>query len=624
MAASVASAASGSGRAAAPGDRPNILWLVSEDNNPYIGAYGDKLAHTPTLDGLARRGILYRNVYSAAPVCAPSRFGLITGAYAESCAPANHMRAQARLPDGWRTTPQFMREAGYYCTNNSKTDYNCDVDPSRVWNESSNDAHWRNRSAGQPFFSVFNHMTTHESEVFRTFEGRVKPEDIKVPAYLPDTLEIRRDFATYYNLIEKMDGELGAKLAELDQAGLTDDTIVFYYSDNGGVLPRSKRYCYDEGVRCALIAYLPPKWAHLAPGRPGSVVESPVSLIDLPPTVLALAGQPKPPQMHGTPLFGTVAPTPQRYAFSMRNRMDERYDMVRTVTDGRWRYIRNYMPHLPAGQQQAYAWLAKGYQSFEAEHLAGRLMPEQERFFQPRPFEELYDLRTDPAEINNLAAAPAGQAKLRELRRALDSQMLKINDNGFIPEDSSLEAQIAGRGANSAYPLPRLMALAALACGRNAANLMALRRDLGHDNEAVRYWAAMGLLMLGRGAAPALGAVRARLRSETSPQVKVVLAEALGQAGHPAEAVALLARVLDNDRSRRVKLQAINALQRLGAAARPALPAAERAAATGDEYLKNSARYLKLKLNGHYTPSTPIFDTSTLANLSSRQVRLRL
>src|SRR5690606_33601108 len=154
----------------------------------------------------------------------------------------------------------YLRQHGYYCTNNAKTDYNSDLDAAGIWDASSNTAHWKDRQPGQPFFAVFNSMTTHESSLFWPTAGRAKPSDVRIPAFLPDTPEIRRDYASYYNLIEKMDGEIGARLRELDEAGLAADTIVFHYSDNGGVLPRSKRFCFDEGLRCVLMVYLPPKW----------------------------------------------------------------------------------------------------------------------------------------------------------------------------------------------------------------------------------------------------------------------------------------------------------------------------------------------------------------------------
>lgn len=589
---------------AGPASRPNILWLVSEDNNPFIGAYGDKLARTPTLDGLAARGVLYRNAFSTAPVCAPSRYSIITGAPAEANAPANHMRAMAKLPAGWRTTPEFMRAAGYYCTNSSKTDYNCTIDAKAAWDDSSATAHWKNRPAGKPFFSVFNFMTTHESSLFHPPTGAVRPADVTVPQQLPDTPEIRADIAGYYKLMERMDGQVAAQLAALAEAGLAEDTIVFYYGDNGGVLPKSKRYCSDTGLRVPLIAYYPPKWVHLAPGKPGSVITAPVTLMDLPPTILRLAGQPLPEQMEGRPLIkGATLP---RYAVGMRNRMDERYDFVRSITDGRWRYTRNYMPHLPSGQYGAFEWQAKGYQSLETEYRAGRLTPAQARFFEPRPFEELYDLDQDPHELNNLAGRQSSAAKLRELRGALDAYMVRVNDNGFIPEDDAHEGFAASR-QSGAYPLRRLMRLGAQAGARDAENLSGFVAGLDDPNAVVRYWNAMGLVILGAKARPAQNGLRRRLTAETVPQVRVVLAEALGQAGAMDEAVSHLVAMLDAEPSMRVKLQALNGLTQLAAADPATLAAMRKAQTLKDEYLSRAAKYHELVMTGQYRPDAKLY-----------------
>jgi len=593
-------------RPAIPGERPNILWLVSEDNNPYIGAYGDKLAHTPTIDALAARGLLYRNVYSNAPVCAPSRFGILTGVYPESCAPANQMRAVAKLPKEFRTYPELLRAAGYFCTNNAKTDYNCDIDPKAIWDVQGPKGHWRERPGDKPFMAVFNHEATHESMIFGPTAGRVTPDMVTLPPFLPDTPGIRQDFASYYNLMEKMDGQLAARLAELEADGLADDTIVFHYSDNGGVLGRSKRYCYDEGLRCEMVVYVPPKWRHLMPQPPGTEVTSPVSFIDLAPTVLALAAVRQPPQMRGKPFLGRAA-TPLGYAFGMRNRMDERIDFQRTVTDGRWRYIRNYMPHRPWGQHQAFEWLAKGYQEWQAEHLAGRLDPVQDRFFHTKPYEELYDLKADPHEIANLAGAPAGKAKLAELRRVLDAHMVEINDNGFLPETMAGEGYVESRN-RAVYPLGEVMALAELAARGRQRGLARLTKALASKVDVLRYWAATGLLILGKQAEPARGALEAAMRSDSSPLVRVVAAEALARMGTAQEPVRVLADLIDRADTWQVQLHALNALTYIGEAARPATETVRRAAMSEQEYVGRAALYLSAVLDGTFTPATKIFD----------------
>lgn len=566
---------------------------------------------TPTIGALAKGGLLFRNVYSNAPVCAPTRFAILTGVYPESCAPAQHMRAEARFPKNFRTYPELLRAAGYFCTNDSKTDYNCDVDPKAIWDVHGGSGHWRGRPAGAPFMAVFNDETSHESRIFRPTPGRVTPDQITLPPYLPDTPGIRQDYASYYNLIERMDGHLATRLAELEADWLKDDTIVFYYSDNGGVLPRSKRYCYDEGHRCAMVVYVPPKWRHLMPQAPGTEVTAPVSYIDLVPTLLSLAGVPQPAQMPGQPFLGRRIGKPQRWAFGIRNRMDERVDFIRTVTDGRWRYIRNYMPHRPWAQHQAFEWLAKGYQDWETAHRAGTLDPVQDRFFGTKPFEELYDLSADPHQVRNLAGDATVMPRLDTMRRALDAHMRAINDNGFLPERIPGEGYAENRDG-TVYPLDRVMALAAMAAKREAANVGALHRALTDPVPVLRYWAATGLPILGAAAAPARTALVQAMQHDPSPEVRIVAAEAAAGLGDAAVAVPLLTAIVDQPPSWQLQSQALNALTFIGDAARPALPAIERAALSDQEYVRNAGRYLSMVLDGTYTPSAPVLDIGRL------------
>jgi arylsulfatase A-like enzyme len=601
------------------GARPNILWLVSEDNNPFAGAYGDRLARTPAIDALAAKGVLYRNVYSNAPVCAPSRFGILTGIYPESCAPANQMRANAKLPDGFRTYPELMRQAGYFCTNAAKTDYNCDIDPAAIWDIQGAEGHWRKRPPGKPFMAVFNFETTHESQLFKPTPGNVKPEQVTLPPYLPDTPGVRQDFASYYNLIERMDGQLAARLAELAADGLADDTIVFHYSDNGGVLPRSKRYCYDEGLRCEMVIYVPPKWRHLMPAKPGSVIEHPVSFIDLAPTVLSIAGVRQPAQMRGRPLVGRRVASPARYAFGMRNRMDERIDFQRTVTDGRWRYIRNYMPHRPWGQHQGYAWLATGYQHWEAAYRAGTLNPVQRRFFEPKPHEELYDLRVDPHQIADRATDPAVTRVLERMRAALDTHMLAIHDNGFIPEGMAGEGYVPSRDPGQ-YPLREVMTLGAAAASRDPSKLPLLRASLRSTVPVLRYWAATGMLVLGEAARGEFAALQAAMRSDPSPHVRIVAAEAVARLRDGGEGVRTLADIIDAPPSWQVQLHAINAVTYVGQEARAALPSIRRAATGENDYVRTAGRYLEAVLSGTYRPDLPIFEQDRMRQKMSRSV----
>jgi arylsulfatase A-like enzyme len=474
--------------------RPNILWIVSEDNNPYLGCYGDKLARTPTIDQLARDGVLYENCFSQAPVCAPSRFTLISGMYATSCQPANQMRASGKGPAELRGFPAYLREAGYYTTNNAKTDYNAPINMTDAWDASSNRAHWRNRPKGKPFFAVFNHEVTHESCLFGKFQplaGGTDPQSVRIPAYCPDTTETRADRALYYDQHRRLDGQVRQLLAQLKEDGLEDDTIVFYYGDNGGVLPRSKRFAYDSGLHVPLIVRFGKKWQHLAPSGAGTRVESPVSFVDFAPTVLSLAGVTAPKYFQGRAFAGPKKAEPAEYAFCFRDRMDERYDLVRTARDQRFRYIRNYRPDLPWGQHVQYMFQQRGYQAWEKLHKAGKLNDVQERFWGEKPAEELYDLSNDPDEVKNLVDSPEHKDVLVRMRAALRAHLLEIRDNGFIPEGSPLEGFVPTRD-EGAYPLGKILDFADVVTRRDAANLPEFVKGLGDANEVVRYWSALG------------------------------------------------------------------------------------------------------------------------------------
>ena len=589
-------------RAQGAADRPNILWIVSEDNNPYLGCYGDRLARTPTIDSLAKDGVLYENCFSTAPVCAPSRFTLITGMYATSCAPANDMRASGKMPPDMRGFPAYLRAAGYYCTNNAKTDYNAPINMKDTWDVSGKQAHWRNRPAGRPFFAVFNHEVTHESCLFGKFQplpDGTNPADVRLPAYCPDTPETRADRALYYDQHHRLDQQVAKLLGQLKADGLEEDTIVFYYGDNGGVLPRSKRFAYDSGLHVPLIVHFPKKWQHLAPAAAGSHVDAPVSFVDFAPTVLSLAGVKAPAYMQGRAFAGADKGEPKEYAFGHRDRMDERYDLVRTARDKRYRYIRNYRPDLPWGQHVQYMFQQAGYRAWERLFKAGKLNAVQARFWGEKPAEELYDLRDDPDEVKNLAASPEHQGTLERMRAALRKHMIDTRDNGFIPEGAAAEGWAASRD-EAAYPLERVLALADLATARDAANLPKFVNGLNDANEVIRYWSALGCLML-RDKAAAADAALTKALDDPSPQVRVAAAEALCRTGDVNRGLATLRQSL-KDASPRVRLQTANALDHLGMIAKPALPELRAAAQDPDDYVKRAARYTAAVLAGEPSP----------------------
>jgi arylsulfatase A-like enzyme len=602
-----APAASASHRRREQRGRPNILWFLSDDAYPYIGAYGDPVARTPTIDRLAAEGIRYESAYCDAPVCAPSRFTLITGLHSATAGPAHNMRAIAKMPSYVRGWPEFLRQAGYYTLNNAKTDYNAQIDLAATWNESSPQAHWRKRPPGTPFFAQFTTLTSHESSVFNHRPGQTRPEDVRIPAFLPDTPTTRADKAQYYDRIAQMDGELAIRLAELEADGLAEDTIVFYFSDNGGVLPWSKRFANERGLRVPLIVRVPEKWSDLAPAGPGSVIEAPIEFADLPPTAMTLAGLRPPEYMQGTPFLGHRRQRQEeRYTYGQRSRMDERYDLQRTVRDERYVYIRNYMPHRPYGQSMGYMWQQKGYQEWEQRHLDGDVTPLQERFWDEKPSEELYDVWRDRDQVRNLVGEERHGGTLRRLRRALDEHLIETNDNGFIPEGSPLEGYEESR-VPGAYPLRRVMRVAETAIERDPDNLEALVGWLADEHDVIRYWAAQGILMLEDAGQPAVGALTERLEDDPSTHVRVVVAEALARLGHSGRPVAFLAETIDTHESPRVRLLALNAFTYVGVAALPYMDVVERAATSGDEYIRNAGRYLRFVLTGTYTPSSPVF-----------------
>jgi uncharacterized sulfatase len=571
----------------APMARPNILWITSEDNGPALGCYGDAYAQTPNLDALAAKGMIYLHCWSNAPVCAPARTAIITGVYPTSTG-SEHMRSLVRLPPTMRMFPQFLRDAGYYCTNNSKEDYNLQK-PGRVWDESSPRAHWKNRRAGQPFFAVFNHMQTHESQIRRRpHEWKHDPAKVRVPAYHPDTPEVRQDWAQYYDQMTEMDVLAGQKLRELEEAGVADDTIVFYYGDHGPGMPRCKRSACNSGLQVPLIVYVPPKFKHLATKEylPGGKATRLVSFVDLAPTVLSLVGIKPRDWMEGRAFLGQYEAEPNRYLFGFRGRMDERYDMVRSVTDGRYVYVRNFMPHIPAGQHNAYMFETPTTRVWKNLFDEGKLTPEQAQYWQaPREAEELYDLSDDPDEVKNVATLPRHTERVEGLRQGLLRHAIDTRDVGFLPE---AEMHRRSMGATpyevghdlKAYPAKRVILTAAFATDKVLEPLRISPKEMKDPDPGIRYWATTAALVHGKQGVEQLGrALRDALRDE-SPSVRVAAAEALGRFGSDADsrdALAVLVDLADVKRSGiYVSVAALNALDALD---RRALPAKDRIAA---------------------------------------------
>jgi N-sulfoglucosamine sulfohydrolase len=444
--------------AQAADERPNILWITAEDMSPKLGCYGDAQAVSPNLDALAAAGRRFTRVFVTAPVCAPSRSALITGQYATSIG-THHMRSKGVPPVGTKCFTEDLRAAGYYCTNNVKTDYNFPP-PLTAWDENSQNAHWRNRPKGKPFFSVFNLTITHEGkfhvkeneylEATKDFTEaeRHKPEDMVLPPYYPDTPVVRKDIAKFYDMVTAMDKQAGALLAELDADGLSSNTIVFFFTDHGTGLPRAKRWCYDSGLHIPLIIRWPGKL------KPGTVDERLISLIDVPPTMMSITGLPKQSRFVGNAFLPDLEKPVREYAFAARDRMDETNDTIRAMRDSRYKYLRNFEPEKPYAQIIEYGEKTPTLKELRRLHADGKLTGSQLLFFRPtKPEEELYDTQTDPHEINDLAKSPEHQEVLARMRKALDDWQKETGDLGMIPEAELQERmRPGGKPLHAAVP----------------------------------------------------------------------------------------------------------------------------------------------------------------------------
>ncbi len=430
--------------------RPNILCITCEDISARLGSYGDTVALTPVLDRLAREGVRFTRMFSVSGVCAPSRAALITGMYPSGIG-ANHMRTSRKgvpgiepyevvPPPHVRPYTELLRAAGYYTTNNSKTDYQFKP-PITAWDESGRDAHWKNRPAGMPFFSIFNSTTTHESQVWKRANDPVviPPERVLLPPYYPDTLKVRRDVARVYSNVAVMDREVGELLAELEEAGLADDTIVIWYSDHGGPMPRQKRLVLDSGLHVPFMMRFP-DGAHA-----GTVDDNLVSFVDIPATILSLAGVKVPDYMQGRPFRGEQKAPPREYVYAARDRLDAQYDAVRAVRDKRFKYIRNFKPEVSGYLDVQYRTQMGIMQELLRLRDEGSLDPVQARWFrQPKEKEELYDTVADPHEVHDLARDAAYAGEVARLRGALDAWMERIGDNPLRPERDLVESMWPG------------------------------------------------------------------------------------------------------------------------------------------------------------------------------------
>ena len=430
---------------------PNILWISCEDISANLGCYGDPHARTPNLDRLASQGVRFTRAFTPAGVCAVVRSGVITGMYPVAIG-SHHMRSRIVPPPQVRCFTEYLRAAGYYCTNRSKTDYQFDA-PVTAWDQQGNRHNdWRGRAKGQPFFSVVNLTVSHESQIrhgdkrHADIRSKLAPGQIHdpdtvattLPPYLPDTPAARKNWAWYHDNISEMDHQAGEILKRLEQDGLADSTLVVFWSDHGQGMPRGKRWIYESGVHVPVIM----RW----PGRleAGTVRQDLVSVLDLPPTMLSAAGVKVPGYMHGRVVVGKAQPEP-KYLFFHRDRMDEAYELMRGVRDRRFKYIRNFEPEKTYAQDIDYMDQMPAMQDWRRLRAEGGLTgPQKNWFARPKPIEELYDIDRDPHEVSNLAADPAQRDRLARMRQALEKWQVRIGDLGLVPEPVLMQSMRPG------------------------------------------------------------------------------------------------------------------------------------------------------------------------------------
>jgi len=474
---------------------PNILWLVSEDNCPYIGVYGDKVARTPNIDKLGETGVVYTHSFSNAPVCAPARNTIITGMYANSS--GNHqMRSLYKIPEFVKFFPEYLRTAGYYTSNCEKEDYNTSTKRSPLaWNESSNTASYKNRKPEQPFFHVQNFGSTHESSLFDSIPDEklgFRPDDMVVFPYQPNTPNFRHDLAQYYYRIHYMDSLIGLFVEDLKQQGLYDNTIIFYYGDNGGVLPRGKRYLFESGTRVPMIVHVPEMYKHLMPDRIGAHSDRIVSFVDLAPTILNLVGIKIPEYMQGQPFLGENVPQSKEYAFMFRGRMDEKTDLMHAARNKQYRYIRNYYPERIYAQYLDYLWRSRAVREWERMYYEGKLNDVQAAYWKTKPYEELYDIVKDPHNVNNLANNPDYSGILKEMSDATDKWIAETQPIDVLPEpmmfeiDKKYSLTDSIKGKN--FPLMKLHEIARMSAKADKNDFKTLYAYTKDKNPAIAFW----------------------------------------------------------------------------------------------------------------------------------------
>ena len=444
----------------------NVIWISTEDMGPILSAYGNEAIKTPNIDRLAAEGVKYTNAYATVGVCAPSRFSIITGMYparlgAHNMRTGNHNNFKwpenvnhksnkgisdklgKNIPEYEVVTPpyvkpftEYLRATGYYCVNDNKCDYQFNA-PFTAWDDVSVGGSYKNAPKRAPFFYVKNYYTTHESRIWlrKNKPMTVSPSEVSIPNYFPDLPVVRNDIARKYSNIEAMDNEVGQLMSQLEADGVLEHSIIFFWSDHGGNLLRQKRAVGDSGLHVPLLIRYPDGY------RAGETDERMVSLMDLGPTVMSLIGIQPPSHLDGKAFAGKYEQSPRKFIYGSADRFDESIDMQRSVLDGRFVYIKNFMPEFPLIYRNKYREQIPMNKHLIELNEAGKLDGAAAYIFmKKKPVEELYDLQEDPSEVNNLADDPVYEKKLIQLREQLHNWQRSINDRGFVPESEIVNA----------------------------------------------------------------------------------------------------------------------------------------------------------------------------------------
>ncbi|MDO6470395.1 sulfatase [Maribacter sp. 1_MG-2023] len=525
-------------------EKPNVVWIVSEDNSKhYMKLFDKNGVATPNIEKLAKKVVQFNRAFSNAAVCSAARSSIITGVFGPKLATHYHRSEQkVTLPENIKMFPEYLRDAGYYTSNNAKEDYNI-LKNDDVWDDSSKKASWRNRKKGQPFFHVFNIGTTHEGQLHfsekdvESIKTKTNIETVFVQPNHPQTETFKHTNAIYRDLIVKMDGQIGEVIDQLQDDNLLENTIVFYYGDHGGVLPNSKGYLKETGLHVPLVIYIPEKFKNLSPFTAGTSTNTFVSFIDFSATVLNLAGIAIPETIDGSPFLGanvskTTLKNNETYGYA--DRFDEKYDMVRSLRKGNLKYIRNFQPFTVDALMNQYRYKQLAYREWKTLFDNGKLNEIQSQFFKPKAPEELYDVENDPYETINLANNPAYQKSLKQLRKNLNGWMSSMPDLSLFPEnyiiDEAFNDPIAFGQAHKTE-ISKYLKIANLQVIPFHKAQHKLKKYLKSTDELERYWALISCSSFGAQAGAFTNQIKQIMKSDPLLINKMRAAEFLGIIG---------------------------------------------------------------------------------------------